>query len=135
MSNFDALKTRYADVLQKMQADGLVVREVREDGVKLYVKAVAGSEGAKNGIWDFVKTSHPAWQADLICDVSVDAAAAPASAAPAVRKYTVKAGDTLSKIAKDFYGNAGQYMKIFEANRDKLKDPDKIQVGQELVIP
>ena len=47
----------------------------------------------------------------------------------------MKPGDTLSKISKQFYGDANKYMKIFEANRDKLKDPDKIQVGQELVIP
>jgi nucleoid-associated protein YgaU len=51
------------------------------------------------------------------------------------RTYTVKAGDSLSKIAKEYYGNAGDYMKIFEANRDKLSDPNKIQPGQELVIP
>jgi len=49
--------------------------------------------------------------------------------------YTVQSGDTLSKIAKQFYGNANDYMKIFEANRDKLNDPNKIQVGQSLVIP
>ncbi|MBV9936984.1 MAG: LysM peptidoglycan-binding domain-containing protein, partial [Acidobacteriaceae bacterium] len=44
-------------------------------------------------------------------------------------------GDTLSKIAKEFYGNANDYNKIFEANQDKLTSPDRIQVGQELVIP
>ena len=49
--------------------------------------------------------------------------------------YTVKSGDTLSKISKQFYGNANEYMRIFYANRDKLSDPDKIQVGQQLVIP
>ena len=51
------------------------------------------------------------------------------------QKYTVKAGDTLSKIAKQFYGDAGKYMKIFDAKKGLLKDPDKIQVGQELAIP
>lgn len=49
--------------------------------------------------------------------------------------YTVKPGDTLSKIAKEFYGNANEYMKIFEANQPLLKDPDKIYPGQELKIP
>jgi len=52
-----------------------------------------------------------------------------------VKTYTVAAGDSLSKIAKNFYGNPSQYMKIFEANKDKLTDPNKINVGQELVIP
>ena len=51
------------------------------------------------------------------------------------RHYTVQSGDTLSKIAKQFYGNANEYMKIFEANRDQLTDPDKIRPGQNLIIP
>jgi nucleoid-associated protein YgaU len=51
------------------------------------------------------------------------------------RMYTVKSGDTLSKIAKEMYGNAGQYPKIFEANKPMLKDPDKIYPGQVLRIP
>jgi len=55
--------------------------------------------------------------------------------AAAVKTYTVVSGDTLSKIAQKFYGKAGEYMKIFEANKNQLSDPDKIQVGQELVIP
>lgn len=49
--------------------------------------------------------------------------------------YTVKSGDTLSKIAKDMYGNANAYMKIFEANRPLLKDPDEIYPGQKLRVP
>lgn len=51
------------------------------------------------------------------------------------KTYTVKSGDTLSKIAKEHYGDANRYMEIFNANRDKLSDPNKIQPGQELVIP
>jgi nucleoid-associated protein YgaU len=47
----------------------------------------------------------------------------------------VKPGDTLSKISKQFYGNPNEYMRIFYANREKLIDPDKIQVGQQLTIP
>ena len=54
---------------------------------------------------------------------------------PEAKYYTVVSGDTLSKISKQYYGDANQYMKIFEANKDKLKDPDQIQVGQELKIP
>ena len=49
--------------------------------------------------------------------------------------YTVKSGDSLSKIAKEHYGNAMKYMKIFEANQPMLKDPDKIYPGQVLRIP
>ncbi|MCB0507765.1 MAG: peptidoglycan-binding protein LysM [Chitinophagales bacterium] len=49
--------------------------------------------------------------------------------------YQVKSGDTLSKIAREVYGDANKYPKIFEANRPMLTDPDKIYPGQTLVIP
>lgn len=55
--------------------------------------------------------------------------------APESRFYTVKSGDTLSKVAKEMYGNANDYMKIFEANKPMLSDPNKIYVGQVLRIP
>ncbi len=61
-------------------------------------------------------------------------ATAPA-AAPGERTYEVQAGDTLGAIAQRFYGKASQYMKIFEANRDILDNPDLIKVGQVLKIP
>ena len=49
--------------------------------------------------------------------------------------YEIKSGDTLGAIAKHFYGNAGQYMRIFEANREIISDPDKIYPGQKIRIP
>jgi nucleoid-associated protein YgaU len=49
--------------------------------------------------------------------------------------FTVKSGDTLSKISKQLYGDSNEYMRIFYANRSTLKDPDKIQAGQQLTIP
>ncbi|TAK36184.1 MAG: peptidoglycan-binding protein LysM [Saprospiraceae bacterium] len=55
--------------------------------------------------------------------------------APAAKFYEVKRGDTLSKIARDQYGNAGKYLAIFKANEPMLKDPDKIYPGQMLRIP
>lgn len=54
---------------------------------------------------------------------------------PESRFYTVKSGDTLSKIAKEMYGNANEYNKIFEANKPLLSDPNKIYPGQVLRIP
>lgn len=51
------------------------------------------------------------------------------------RTYVVKSGDTLSRIAKEFYGDANKYMDIFNANTDILSDPNKIKPGQELKIP
>lgn len=60
---------------------------------------------------------------------------APPPAAPAPKVYVVKAGDSLSKIAKTQYGNANQWKKIYEANKDVIKNPDLIQPGWKLRIP
>ena len=53
----------------------------------------------------------------------------------AVATYTVKKGDCLWNIAKKFYGNGSKYTKIYEANKDKIKNPQLIYAGQVLVIP
>ena len=55
--------------------------------------------------------------------------------ASAAQTYTVAKGDSLSKIAKHFYGNANRWQRIFDANRDQLDDPDRIKPGQVLKIP
>jgi nucleoid-associated protein YgaU len=116
-------------------------------GDKLFIRGEAPSQEAKNRVWDQIKLVDPSYS-DLTADITVNQSAASQSQqqqAPKTmgagagsaghRTYTVKSGDSLSKISKEVYGNAGDYMKIFEANRDKLSDPDKIQPGQELVIP
>jgi nucleoid-associated protein YgaU len=59
----------------------------------------------------------------------------PAPAAPPDEVYTVVAGDSLSKIAKRVYGDANQWRRIFEANRDQIQNPDLIHPGQKLKIP
>lgn len=59
----------------------------------------------------------------------------PRNITPAGKTYTVVKGDSLSKIAKREYGNANEWKRIYEANRDILKDPDKIYPGQKLKIP
>ena len=64
-----------------------------------------------------------------------EVAVADSASVATAQTYTVQHGDTLSKISERYFGNSHSYMKIFEANRDKLSDPDKIQVGQELNIP
>jgi nucleoid-associated protein YgaU len=66
-----------------------------------------------------------------------DEKTAPPAAAnnPYTQTYVVQAGDTLSKIAQRYYGDATLYPKIFEANRDVLKDPNRISPGQKLRIP
>jgi len=75
---------------------------------------------------------------EIQADIKVNPAAAqkPAPASQAAQKtYTVKSGDTLSKIAKEQLGDANAYQDIFNANRDQLSDPDKIKPGQVLKIP
>ena len=55
--------------------------------------------------------------------------------AAAPRTYTIKSGDSLSKIAKQYYGNAQDWQKIYQANKDKIKNPDLIHPGQTIIIP
>ncbi len=66
---------------------------------------------------------------------SVDDNMTVAKQEPEAQYYEVKKGDTLSKIAKEHYGNANRYPEIFEANKPLLKDPDEIYPGQRLRIP
>jgi nucleoid-associated protein YgaU len=60
---------------------------------------------------------------------------APPAPSAGGQSYTVVKGDSLSKIAKQFYGNAGQWKKIYEANKDQIKNPDLIYPGQTFRIP
>ena len=103
---------------------------------KLHFQGTVKSEAEKNAIWDAIKTV-PEWRNDVIADIKVapGTAAAGTGAGSSGKTYTVKAGDTLSKIAKEYLGNANAYMEIFNANKDQLSDPDKIKPGQVLKIP
>jgi nucleoid-associated protein YgaU len=134
------LRGKYDPVIKFMQQSGVRVQKSELKDGKFYLKGEAPSDDLKNKIWDHIKKVDASF-GDLIADITVSPAGqgGPApSAQPAAapgQSYTVKGGDTLSKIAKEFYGDASAYMKIFEANKDKLSDPDKIKVGQVLSIP
>ena len=107
------------------------------EGDKLFIRAAAPSQDVKNKIWDQIKLVDPTFS-DLTADISAPEAAAAAAAGGATsapRTYTVQAGDNLSKISKHFYGDPNQYMKIVNANKATLPDPDKIKPGMELNIP
>ena len=121
-----SLKGTYAysvDMAQKLGLQG----SIDEHDGKLYFKGTVPTQNDANKIWDAIKTI-PTWSQDVVADIQ----ARPGAAA---RTYTVKPGDTLSKIAQELLGNAKSFQRIFEANRDQLSDPDKIKVGQVLKIP
>jgi nucleoid-associated protein YgaU len=129
-----SLRDKYNHAIQT--AKGKFHGNAEERDGKLHFKGTVASEAEKNEIWDAIKTVGD-WRNDIVADIQVTGggAAAAAPAAAAQKTYTVQSGDTLSKIAKDHLGNANDYMKIFNANKDQLSDPDKIKPGQVLRIP
>ena len=136
---FNELKQKYQTVLTVSDQEHIQFLNLHIQDNKLYIKGIAPSEDAKNKFWDQAKLANPNAD-DITADISVDAsramgAAAGGGQAQGGQTYTVKSGDNLSRISKQFYGDANEYMRIFYANRDKLNDPDKIQVGQQLTIP
>jgi nucleoid-associated protein YgaU len=145
--SFDQLRKKYQSVLNLMQQLQVQVQHVNMDGSKLFISGVAPSMTVKNRIWDQIKLVDPNYAADLICDINISqqapaeqggatmTAGASISGGQNQRRYTVQPGDTLSKISRQFYGDANQYTRIFNANRNLLPDANTIRPGQELVIP
>jgi nucleoid-associated protein YgaU len=139
-ARFEQLKAKYQSVLNFMQTQNVRLENLNMADNKLYIRAEAPSQDLKNRVWDQIKLVDPTFS-DLTADIDAPAAAAAAAAASAggpssaTRTYMVQPGDSLSKISRQFYGDANKYMKIFEANKDKLADPDKVRAGMELVIP
>jgi len=128
-ADLDQLKLKYGSVLNAINQSGVRLAHVHIQDDKLYIEGACGTDAIKNKIWDQAKLVDPN-TSDLTLNLTIDP-----SLAPKQQTYTVAAGDSLSKIAKQFYGNANDYMKIFDANKDKLTDPNAIKVGQQLVIP
>jgi nucleoid-associated protein YgaU len=134
---FSELKQKYQTVLTTADQQHVQFQNLHVQDNKLFIKGTAPTEEAKNKFWDQVKLVSPT-QDDITADITVDSSRALGAAVGGVNSgqtYTVKPGDTLSKISKELYGDSNEYMGIFYANRDKLKDPDMIQVGQQLTIP
>jgi nucleoid-associated protein YgaU len=139
--DFERLKQKYQPVLNLMRQLQVQVQNINLQGNQLLIRGVAPSAEAKNKVWEQVKLIDSSYS-DLICDISVSqqapvtmTAGASASGGHVQRRYTVRAGDTLSKISREYYGDPNQFTKIFNANRSVLKDPNSISPGQELVIP
>jgi nucleoid-associated protein YgaU len=99
---------------------------VEERDGKVYFRGTTTTQAEANKIWDAIKTI-PEWTQDIVADIK--------ATGPEESTYTVKPGDTLSRIAKETLGDANAYMEIFNINKDQLNDPDKIKPGQVLKIP
>lgn len=137
-ANLETLKHKYQTAIDHGKARGVRWEHAHLQGEKLFLGGAAPNDTIKNEVWTKVKAIDGDFS-DLALDLKIDStlpAPAPA-AAPAAKQqtYTVAKGDTLSAIAKRFYGDPKKYMTIFNANKNLLKDPDKISPGQELVIP
>ena len=132
--DLEQLKMKYAGALGAVQQNNVRLDHLHVQDNKLVMQGAAPNEACKNRVWNAIKAADPTL-GDIACDLTIDASLPAPAEAPAAQKYTVQPGDSLSKIAKQFYGDSNAYMKIFEANTDQLDDPNKIQVGQELAIP
>jgi nucleoid-associated protein YgaU len=129
MPSLEELKAKYQSVIDLAKARGVNLKNVHIENDKLLIRGDAPNEAIKNEVWDRIKVVDAKY-ADLTADIGID------GSLPVPPKiYEVVGGDNLSKIAKKFYGDANKYMKIFEANKDQLKNPDQIKVGQKLKIP
>lgn len=128
-----ALQEKYQGVIDSINAAGGRDVMVNEDGGVLKVSATVPYPKDKNAVWNRIKEIGGENPSDINADIKLDNANDPEIASAGVKSYVVKSGDTLSKIAKEFYGDANRYMDI--ANANNISNPDKIDVGQELKIP
>ncbi len=122
-----ALQNDYKDVLDVAKSVGAKV-ESREENGKLIIQGTVEYAWDRDRMWDQIKAKHANWQNEIVVMLNV-------THAEPYGVYTVKSGDTLSKLAKDIYGDAKLYPRIFEINKDQLKNPDQIKVGQVLKLP
>ena len=137
---FQQLRQKYQAALDRGDQEHIQFQNLHVEGSKLYIKGLAPSEEARTSFMNQIEMLR-AGADDVVAEITVQQSQTQAAAAdgaavssPTVT-YKVESGDTLSKISKEYYGTPDEYMRIFYANRDKLRDPDRINVGQELVIP
>jgi nucleoid-associated protein YgaU len=127
MADLDQLKQKYAPVIQTIEGFsdlGAKLDSVSLDGDKLYLKGSVPSTVVANRVWDVIKQVDPTYS-DLHHEI--------ATSGGANQSYTVKSGDTLSKISNRFYGSPNHYSNIAAASN--ISDPNKIQVGQQITVP
>lgn len=122
------IKSKYQSVLELGKKLNIQNGDVKEENGQLKVWGTAKNQYEKNLIWDEIKRVGGESPTDIMADITV-------ADETVYANHTVVSGESLSKIAKHYYGNAMKYPVIFEANRNILKNPDVIHPGQELVIP
>jgi nucleoid-associated protein YgaU len=122
------VKAKYQSVLDLGRELNIQDGNVKEENGQLKVWGTAKTQYEKNLLWDEIKRIGGENPSDIMADIKV-------ADESVFHRHTVKGGESLSKIAKQYYGNAMKYPAIFEANRNILKNPDVIHPGQELVIP
>lgn len=121
------LKEKYQNVLDLEKKLDVKGGEVKEEAGKLKITGTAAYQLDKDALWDAIK-STPEWEKEVVADFKV-------ANKDIHGIYTVKPGDTLSKIAKVYLDDSNRYNDIFNLNKDTLKNPDQINVGQKLKIP
>jgi nucleoid-associated protein YgaU len=121
------LKDKYQELLNYASSLHFTNVEAKEEGGKLHIKATAPYAFDKDLFWGKLK-SFQAWQTELGADIKVEKT-------EVYGYYTVKSGDSLSKLAKAHLGDGNRHMEIFNLNKDVLKNPDLIKVGQKLKMP
>jgi LysM repeat protein len=136
---FNDLKQKYQTVLTIGDQQHLQFQNLHVQDNKLFIRAIAPSEEAKNKVWDQIKLISQT-QDDITADITVDsarAAAATVGGTTGGQPYTVKAGDSLWRIAQNQLGDGKRFMDIFYANRDKMKNSPHtvIHPGDVLNIP
>ena len=107
---------------------GIQDGSVTEEGGVLKIKGVANTPYEKNLLWDKIKELGGENASDVQANISV-------ADDSVYHRHTVKGGESLSKIAKHYYGDAMKYKAIFSANTNILSNPDVIHPDQVLVIP
>lgn len=122
------VKAKYQEVLELGETLNIQNGKVEEENGKLKVWGTANTPYEKNLLWDKIKEIGGDNPSDIMADISV-------ADDSVYARHTVKSGETLGKIAKQYYGNASKYQDIFKANTDVLKNPDLIYPDQELIIP
>ncbi len=135
---FNELRDKYRTALNMADQQNIRFHNMYVQDNQLFIRGVSPTQEAKDRFWEQLKLVNPNFD-DINADITVEQTQAQGATVggggQGSQTYTVKAGDTLSKISRQFYNDTDEYMRIFYANRDKLNDPDKIQVGQQLVIP